>query len=76
MTMVRDIRKMNASTRMAEHYQEMYRQRRMAKRRQLAWRALNYVVAILIGAIIALAIHDAPAKIAATVLDAENTERW
>ena len=76
MSMVRDIRKMEAPARMAGHYQEMYRQRRMAKLRLLAWRALHYVVAILIGAIIALAIHDAPAKIAATVLDAQNTERW
>ena len=76
MSMVRDIRKMEAPARMAAHYQEMYRQRHMAKRRLFAWRALNYVVATLIGAIIALAIHDAPAKIAATVLDAQNTERW
>ena len=76
MSMVRDIRKMEAHARMAGHYQEMYRQRHMAKRRLFAWHALNYGVATLIGAIIALAIHDAPAKIAATVLNAQNTERW
>ena len=76
MSMVRDIRKMEAPARMAGHYREMYRQRHMAKRRLFARRAVHYVVATLIGAIIALAIHDAPGKIAATVLVAQNTERW
>ena len=69
MSMVLDIRKIEASAR-------LHRQRRMAKRRLLVWRAMQYGTAILIGATLALAIRDAPAKIAATVLDAQQTEGW
>ena len=76
MTIVLDIRKMEASARMAAHCGEMHRQRRIAKRRQLVWRAVHLGTAILIGATLAVAIHDAPAKIAATVLDAQQTEGW
>ena len=76
MTRMRDIDTTEASVRLAAHYGEMHRQRRTAKRRLLVWRALNYVFAVLIGAALALAIHDAPAKIAATVLDAQQTEGW
>ena len=76
MTRMRDIDTTEAYVRLAAHYGEMHRQRRMAKRRLLVWRALNYVFAILIGIALALVIHDAPAKIAATVLDAQQSEGW
>jgi len=62
--------------RMAAHYGEMHRQRRRTKRRLLARRAAAYVAATLIGATLALAIHDAPARIAATVLAAQHPEGW
>ncbi len=61
---------------MAAHCAEMHRQRRMDKRRLLVWRAVHLGTAMLIGATLALAIHDAPAKIAATVLEAQHSERW
>ena len=76
MTKMRDIDTTEASVRLAARYGEMHRQRRTAKRRLLVWRALNYLFAVLIGAALALAIHDAPAKIAATVLDAQRGEQW
>ena len=76
MSKVRKIHKIGASARMAPHCGEIQHQRRMAKRRLLVWRAVHYGTAILIGATLALAIHDAPAKIAATVLDAQQTEGW
>ena len=76
MTKMRDIDMTGATVRLAAHYGEMHRQRRMAKRRLLARRAVAYFAATLIGAALALAIHDAPAKIAATVLDAQQTEGW
>ena len=76
MNMVREVSKIEAFARMAAHYREMHRQRRMAKRRLLAWRAVHYGTAILIGATLVSAIHDAPAKIAATVLEAQHSERW
>jgi len=76
MTIKRDIRRIEAPARIAAHYGEMHRQRQMAKRRLFARRAVAYVAATLIGATLALAIHDAPARIAATVLDAQHGERW
>lgn len=76
MTIKRDIRMNVAPARFAAHYGAMHRQRRMAKRRLLARRAVAYVAATLIGATLALAIHDAPARIAATVLDAQHGEPW
>lgn len=76
MSIVREIHKIEASARMAAHCGEMHRQRRIAKRRLLVWRTVHYGTAILIGATLALAIRDAPAKIAATVLEAQQTEGW
>ncbi len=76
MTSKREAEMSEACVRVAAHYGEMHRQRRMAKRRLLARRAVAYVAATLIGAAFALAIHDAPARIAATVLDAQQMERW
>ena len=76
MTRMRDIDMTEASVRVAAHYGEMHRQQRTAKRRLLARRAVAYFAATLTGAALALAIHDAPAKIAATVLDAQRGERW
>ena len=76
MSMVREIHKIEASVRMAAHCAEMHRQRRIARHRLLVWRAVHLITAMLIGATLALAIHDAPAKIAATFLDAQHTEGW
>ena len=76
MTIERGINMIEAPARIAAQYGEMHRQRRMAKRRLLVWRAVHLGTAILFGATLALAIHDAPAKIAATVLDAQHSERW
>lgn len=76
MIMERNIRVTEVPARMAARYGEMHRQLRTAKRRQLVWRAAAYVFATLMGAAFALAIHDAPARIAATVLDAQQVERW
>jgi hypothetical protein len=76
MTIERNTRMIEAPARIAAHYGEMHRQRQMAKRRLFARRAVAYVAATLIGATLALAIHDAPARIAATVLDAQHRERW
>ena len=76
MTRMRHIDMTEASARLNAHYGEMHRQQRLAKRRLLARRAVAYFVATLIGAALVLAIHDAPAKIAATVLDAQQSEGW
>ena len=76
MTKMPDIDMTGTTVRLAAHYGEMHRQQRMAKRRLLARRAVAYFAATLIGAALALAIHDAPAKIAATVLDAQRGEQW
>lgn len=45
-------------------------------RRPVIWHALQCCIAILVGAVLALAIHDAPAKIAATILEAQQEEGW
>ena len=76
MTMKGDIRMTEAPARMAAQYGEMHRLRSRTKRRLLARRAAAYVAAALVGATLALAIHDAPARIAATVLDAQRPEGW
>lgn len=76
MTMKGDIRTTEAPAGMAAHYGEMHRLRSRTKRRLLARRAAAYVAAALVGATLALAIHDAPARIAATVLDAQRPEGW
>ena len=47
-----------------------------ALRRLAIWHALQCCIAILVGAVLALAIHDAPAKIAATVLEAQQEDGW
>ena len=47
-----------------------------SRRRLVILHAVQCCVAILAGAVLALAIHDAPAKIAATVLDAREQEGW
>ena len=47
-----------------------------AQRRLVIWHAGQCGIAILLGAVLALAIHDAPAKIAATVLKAQQEEGW
>ena len=47
-----------------------------AQRRLVIWHAGQCCIAILVGAVLALAIHDAPAKIAATVLKAQQEEGW
>ena len=47
-----------------------------AQRRLVIWHAVQCCIAILAGAVLALAIHDAPAKIAATVLEAQQEEGW
>ena len=39
-----------------------------------AWHVVHCCMAILMGAMLALAIHNAPAKIAATVLEAQQEE--
>ena len=76
MTVKRDIRRTEAPDRMAEYYAEMHRQRRIAQRRLVSRRIAAYLTAALIGAALALAIHDAPARIAATMLDAQHRARW
>ena len=76
MTVKRDIRRTEAPDRMAAHYAEMHRQRRIAQRRLVSRRIAAYLAAALIGAALALAIHDAPARIAATMLDAQHRARW
>ena len=76
MTVERDIRRTEAPDRMAAYYAEMHSQRRIAQRRLLARRIAAYLAAALIGAALALAIHDAPGRIAATVLDAQHRARW
>ena len=76
MNMERNIRVTEVPVRMAAHYGEMHRLRSRTKRRLLARRAAAYVAAALVGATLALAIHDAPTRIAATVLDAQRPEGW
>ena len=47
-----------------------------AQRRLAIWHVVQCCIGILVGAMLALAIHDAPAKIAATVLEAQQEKGW